>query len=98
MNNLYKMAFYAMIVTFIGCGADNKVDDDVVSASIVDFTWEECYCCPGVTLDVDGEQLFVEDFPDFELKEEDLPRSVVVELSEYSGECPNKQYSAVYHD
>lgn len=80
------------------CGGKNDAEVEVVSATITDFATEECYCCPGVTLDIEGQQFIVEEFPGFELTEGDLPRTVVVELKEYSGTCPNKDKSVLYHD
>lgn len=81
-----------------GCGGKDDEEVDLVSASITDFTTEECYCCPGVTLDIEGQQFLVEEFPGFQLTESDLPRTVVVELMDYSGTCPNKDKSVLYHD
>lgn len=80
------------------CGGKDDAEVGLVSATITGFATEECYCCPGVTLDIEGQQFLVEEFPDFELTESDLPRSVVVELMEYSGTCPNKDKSVLYHD
>lgn len=84
-------------LTVSSCGGKEDAEVDLVSATITDFVTEECYCCPGVTLDIEGQQFLVEEFPDSQLTESDLPRTVVVELMEYSGTCPNKDKSVLYH-
>lgn len=97
MKNLIVL-FTAIFLISCAGESDESPTHSVTEAFITDFHTEECYCCPGVTLETESGTYLVEEFPDFTVDKEHLPLRVLVQIGEYEGECPNKDVSVSYLD
>jgi hypothetical protein len=90
----------ALSQSLVGCDADDggaTTHPYTLAGKITSFETQECYCCASVTIETDTTTYFVDTFPDYDLKESDLPKDVVISITGYTGKCPNRNADVWYH-
>lgn len=89
-----------MLYFLAACGGEqgDAITGSVVQGQITDFSLLECLCCPSVTIETDSQTYLVDEFPSTSLHVDELPTSVLIQLTPYEGECPNRSVSVSYLD
>ncbi len=87
----------AFALVALGCDEDLDAGMELESASILSVTTIECNCCPGLSIAVGGDTIFVDSVPESPalntaLAKEEFPIDVLLKTSAYTGDCPNRDF------
>lgn len=101
MKPLEVIALTSLVFLMVGCDGDLNIDQDIKSASILSVSTTECYCCPGLSIAINGDIYFVDSIPDSSalntaIEKEVFPIDVLLKTSSYMGDCPNRELDVTH--
>lgn len=101
MRSLKTIALSLFSFIALGCYEQGDRVGLKSSSSILSVTINECYCCPGLSMVIDGEVTFVDTYPQSALVDKAIddgvfPVEVLVETSAYTGNCPNRKFDITH--